>query len=157
MTEVGQLDEVYAQRFDDEDAERKNELWRAICGYLQRFVPRDGAVLDLACDRGDFIRNIDARERWACDVRNVAQYLPEPISFVQTDGLAIAEALPTGHFDLVFMSNYLEHLQSGDAGGRAAAGRRSRAEARRAGDGAPAEHPADRGRRTGTSSTTRSR
>jgi SAM-dependent methyltransferase len=114
VTEVGQLDEVYAQRFDDEDARRKNELWRVICDYLQRYVPRDGVVLDLACDRGDFIRNIDARERWACDVRNVAQYLPEPISFVQTDGLAIAETLPTGHFDLVFMSNYLEHLQSGE-------------------------------------------
>jgi SAM-dependent methyltransferase len=114
VTEVGQLDEVYAQRFDDEDAERKDALWRAICRYLQRYVPRDGAVLDLACDRGDFIRNIDARERWACDVRNVAQYLPESISFVQTDGLAIAATLPIAHFDLVFMSNYLEHLRSGE-------------------------------------------
>jgi ubiquinone/menaquinone biosynthesis C-methylase UbiE len=114
VTEVGQLDEVYAQRFDDEDADRKNELWRVICAHLQRYVRRDGAVLDLACDRGDFIRNIDARERWACDMRDVARYLPEPISFVQTDGLAIAETLPSGHFDLVFMSNYLEHLQSGE-------------------------------------------
>jgi ubiquinone/menaquinone biosynthesis C-methylase UbiE len=112
--EAGQLDEVYAQRFDEEEAERKNDLWRAICGYLQRYVPRAGTVLDLACDRGDFIRNIDARERWACDVRDVARYLPEPISFVQTDGLAIAETLPSSHFDLVFMSNYLEHLKSGE-------------------------------------------
>jgi ubiquinone/menaquinone biosynthesis C-methylase UbiE len=112
--EVERLDEVYAQRFGDEDAERKNELWRVICAYLQRYVPRDGAVLDLACDRGDFIRNIDARERWGCDVRDVAQHLPEAIKFVQTDGLAIAEALPREHFDLVFMSNYLEHLSSGE-------------------------------------------
>lgn len=114
MTELRRLDEVYAQRFDDEDAERKNELWRAICAHLQRYVPRDGAVLDLACDRGDFIRNIDARERWGCDVRDVAHYLPEPITFVQTDGLAITEVLPHQHFDLVFMSNYLEHLPSGE-------------------------------------------
>jgi SAM-dependent methyltransferase len=112
--EAGHLDEVYAQRFGEEDAERKDELWRAICGYLQRYVPREGVVLDLACDRGDFIRNIDARERWACDVRDVARYLPQPISFVQTDGLAIGDTLPTGHFDLVFMSNYLEHLAGGE-------------------------------------------
>ena len=112
MTEAGQLDAVYAQRFSEDEAARKNELWRVICSYLQRYVPRNGAVLDLACDRGDFIRNIDARERWACDMRNVAQYLPQPISFVQTNGLAIAERLPTEHFDLVFMSNYLEHLES---------------------------------------------
>ena len=112
--EAGHLDDVYAQRFDDADAERKNALWRAICAYLQRFVPRDGAVLDLACDRGDFIRNIDARERWGCDVRDVGRYLPEPIRFVQTDGLAIADTLPREHFDLVFMSNYLEHLPGGE-------------------------------------------
>jgi SAM-dependent methyltransferase len=112
--DVGRLEEVYAQRFDDEDAERKNELWREICAYLQRYVPRDGAVLDLACDRGDFIRNIDARERWGCDVRDVAHYLPDTIKFVQTDGLAISDVLPPAHFDLVFMSNYLEHLSSGE-------------------------------------------
>jgi ubiquinone/menaquinone biosynthesis C-methylase UbiE len=112
--DVGRLEEVYAQRFDDEDAERKNELWREICAYLQRYVPRDGAVLDLACDRGDFIRNIDARERWGCDVRDVAHYLPDTIKFVQTDGLAISDVLPPAHFDLVFMSNYLEHLPSGE-------------------------------------------
>ena len=112
--EVRRLDEIYAKRFDGEDAERKNELWGVICAHLQRYVPRDGAVLDLACDRGDFIRNIDARERWGCDMRNVARYLPEPITFVQTDGLAITGVLPPQHFDLVFMSNYLEHLPSGE-------------------------------------------
>jgi ubiquinone/menaquinone biosynthesis C-methylase UbiE len=47
-------------------------------------------------------------------VRDVARYLPEPIKFVQTDGLAIAEVLAHEHFDLVFTSNYLEHLPSGE-------------------------------------------
>jgi SAM-dependent methyltransferase len=110
-----QLDGVYARRFDDEDAARKNELWRVIGRYLQRYVPNDGAVLDLACDRGDFIRNIVARERWGCDVRDVSEYLPESIRFVRTDGLKIANHLPNEHFDLVFMSNYLEHLPDGAA------------------------------------------
>jgi SAM-dependent methyltransferase len=109
------LDEVYAQRFPELEAQRKDELWRAIGRYLQQYVPRGGVVLDLACDHGDFIRNIDARERWGCDLRDVSRHLPEPIRFVQTDGLALADALPVDHFDLVFMSNYLEHLESGEA------------------------------------------
>lgn len=112
---VERLDDVYASRFDDEDAARKDELWKVIGRHLQRYVPRDGVVLDLACDRGDFIRNVTARERWGCDVRDVSAYLPEPIRFVRSDGLLIAEHLPTDHFDLVFMSNYLEHLPDGAA------------------------------------------
>jgi SAM-dependent methyltransferase len=113
--DTGQLDDVYAHRFDDVDAARKDALWRVIGGFLQQFVPRDGAILDLACDRGDFIRNVVAAERWASDVRDVSAFIPPPIRFVQSDGLAIADALPHEHFDLVFMSNYLEHLPNGAA------------------------------------------
>src|SRR4051812_23866679 len=51
------LDTVYQQRFDDEAARKKDEIWREIARYLQRFVPRGACVLDIACDRGDFIRN----------------------------------------------------------------------------------------------------
>jgi SAM-dependent methyltransferase len=109
------LDDVYSSRFDNEDAARKDEVWKVIARHLQRYVPPDSVVLDLACDRGDFIRNIDARERWASDVRDVSAFLPEPIRFVQSDGLLIAEELPTNYFDLVFMSNYLEHLPDGVA------------------------------------------
>jgi SAM-dependent methyltransferase len=112
--EVDQLEGVYSQRFDDADAAAKDAMWEVVCGYLQRFVPREGAVLDLACDRGDFIRHIAARERWASDIRDVSRHLPPAITFVQCNGLAIAEVLPTAYFDLVFMSNYLEHLPSGE-------------------------------------------
>lgn len=106
--------EVYSHRFTEVDADLKNAVWKEICRYLQRFVPRDSVVLDVACDRGYFIRNIEARERWASDLRDVSQFLPDPIRFVQSDGIAISQVLPTGHFDVVFMSNYLEHLPSGD-------------------------------------------
>jgi SAM-dependent methyltransferase len=110
---VARLDAVYHQRFGEADALQKDELWKVICGYLQRFVPVDGTVLDLACDRGDFIRNIRAQERWGCDVRDVSEHLPPSVRFVQTDGLTITETLPHEHFDVVFMSNYLEHLPTG--------------------------------------------
>jgi 2-polyprenyl-3-methyl-5-hydroxy-6-metoxy-1,4-benzoquinol methylase len=72
-------------------------------------------VLDIACDRGAFISNINAREKWAVDVRDVSAHLPPDVRFVRADGLSLREALPIGTFDLVFMSNYLEHLPSADA------------------------------------------
>jgi SAM-dependent methyltransferase len=110
-----QVQDVYERRFSDADAAQKDLLWKEIARFLQRFVRPDAVVLDLACDRGDFIRNIQAAEKWACDVRDVSAHLPESVRFVQCDGIAVAEFVPTGHFDVAFMSNYLEHLPSGDA------------------------------------------
>jgi SAM-dependent methyltransferase len=111
---VGHLDRVYANRFADPDAAAKDRVWVEIGKYLQRYVDADAPVLDLACDRGYFIRNIAATERWATDMRDVAAALPADIRFVQSSGLELAEVLPKAHFGTIFMSNYLEHLESGD-------------------------------------------
>jgi SAM-dependent methyltransferase len=109
------LDDVYERRFSDAEAVEKHALWRVICRHLQRYVDERATVLDLACDRGYFIQNITAGERWATDVRDVSAYLPEEIHFAQADGLTLDRVLPPGSFDVVFMSNYLEHLPSGEA------------------------------------------
>ena len=71
-------------------------------------------MLDIACDRGDFIRNIDAREKWATDIRDMSQTLTQDLHFVQANGLELDHALPVEYFDVAFMSNYLEHLGSSD-------------------------------------------
>ena len=110
----GDLDRIYGHRFGDEDSRVKDALWKEIARFLQRWVPRDGRVLDVACDRGYFIRNIEAGERWATDVREVAADLGPNVHFVQSDGLTLSTAVPQGFFDAVFVSNYLEHLRSPD-------------------------------------------
>ncbi len=86
-----------------------------IVAFLARGIPADGAVLDVACDRGYFIRNVHARERWATNIRAVGGAFDASVRFVQVDGLALSTAVPGAHFDVVFMSNYLEHLADGDA------------------------------------------
>jgi SAM-dependent methyltransferase len=110
------LDDLYTRRFRSRDALAKDAIWRELGRYLgDRFVPRGGAVLDLACDQGYFIRHVSAAERWASDIRDVSRYLPDDVHFVQEDGIALASVLPAAHFDTVFMSNYLEHLPSAEA------------------------------------------
>ena len=90
-------------------------MWREVARWLQRFVPADARVLDVACDRGYFIRNVTARERWATDLRDVSADLTDEVRFVRSDGLRLLDALPRASFDVVFTSNYLEHLPSPDA------------------------------------------
>jgi SAM-dependent methyltransferase len=112
---VSELPElVYEHRFSDEDAVEKQALWKVLGAHLQRYVDERAVVLDLACDRGYFISNITAGERWATDIRDVSAYLPPDVRFVQGTGLTLDTVLPTASFDVVFTSNYLEHLASGD-------------------------------------------
>jgi SAM-dependent methyltransferase len=103
------LDALYAHRFPPAVIARRRAVWREIVRYLQRWVV-PGAVLDVACGEGNFIRHVRARERWATDTRDVSADLPKDVHFVQAAGLELRDALPVGHFDTVFMSNYLEHL-----------------------------------------------
>ena len=116
MTGETDLDGIYRTRFGDGEVAGKLELWTPIVEYLSRWIPADGAVIDIACDRGYLIRNVRARERWATDVRDLsASFADGAIRFVHAEGLALSGAVPNDHFDAAIMSNYLEHLPSTDA------------------------------------------
>ena len=108
------LQQIYARRFSDADTGRRGRVWRELTRYLQRYVAPDARVLDLACDRGGFINAIRCEDRWAVDVRDVREHLDPEVHFVRSDGLRLRQILDAGTFDLVFMSNYLEHLASAD-------------------------------------------
>lgn len=109
------LDWLYQERFDHSLVEAKHAIWRPIVRFLQRYVDPARPVLDIACDRGYFIANVCASERWAADLRDVSPYLPTDVRFVQRNGLDVLGAVPEGYFGTVFMSNYLEHLPTPDA------------------------------------------
>ena len=109
------LPELYEARFDEREISAKDAVWREIVRYLQRYIDAEAPVLDLACDRGHFVRWVRATERWATDIRDVRESLPGDVRFIQASGLDLAEHLPGLYFGTIFMSNYLEHLESSDA------------------------------------------
>lgn len=109
------LPELYEARFDEREVSAKEAVWREIVRYLQRYIDADAPVLDVGCDRGHFIRWVQARQRWATDVRDMRGALPADVRFLQASGLDLAEALSGIEFGTIFMSNYLEHLESSDA------------------------------------------
>jgi SAM-dependent methyltransferase len=109
------LPELYDSRFDEREVSAKDAVWREIVGYLQRYIDPSTPVLDIACDRGHFIRWVAASERWASDIRDVEGQLPDDVHFIKGSGLHLAGMLPTGSFGTVFMSNYLEHLDGPEA------------------------------------------
>jgi SAM-dependent methyltransferase len=109
------LPALYEARFDEREVSAKDAVWREIVAYLQRYIDPLAPVLDIACDRGHFIRWVKASERWASDIRDVERALPPDVRFIRSSGLHLAGALPTGYFGTVFISNYLEHLDGPEA------------------------------------------
>lgn len=88
----------------------RDSAWRAICDYLQRFVPRTGAVLDVGAGYCSFINHIQAGEKHAVDIfPGFAEHAAPGVKTHVAD-CAHLGSLPTRHFDVVFASNLLEHL-----------------------------------------------
>jgi SAM-dependent methyltransferase len=104
------IQELYRERFDSKERERKNRLWKILCGYLQRYFPADGAVLDLGAGYCEFINNIKAARKIAVDMNpDTATFAAPGVTVFQST----CEPMPfleSGSLDAVFLSNVLEHL-----------------------------------------------
>lgn len=94
----------------------RDAVWKVLIrNYFQAIVGRDRAVLDLGSGWGEFIRNIDARSKFAMDLNPDAQSRAgQGVTFLLQDCSA-QWALADNSLDVVFTSNFFEHLPSKDA------------------------------------------
>lgn len=94
-------------RFQPDPARRG--VWREIGAYLQRYAPREGAVLDLGSGYCDFINAIEARQRFALDrYQDPADYADSGVVALQSDAADLSGV--SCPLDMAFSSNLLEHL-----------------------------------------------
>ncbi len=93
-----------------QDLDQREGVWRALAAYLQRYVPRDAAVLDLGAGYCGFINHILARERHALDHSNEVVRRAGPGVRAHVGDVSDLSAFATGSIDVVFASNLLEHL-----------------------------------------------
>lgn len=117
------LERLYDYRFKDVDRTSRQQVWQEISRFLWERYGRPSRVLDPAGGLGEFIANVPADERWAVDlVDHGLTKLPgvtvRIASFFDAD-------LPDAHFDLIFVSNLLEHLATPDEVGEFLARARS--------------------------------
>jgi len=105
------LSELYKIRFSEVELPRKNAIWQVICDqFLQKLIKSSDTVIDIACGYGEFINNIKAKRKIAVDMNPDAQdFLNEEVEFHQCSALQIDADL-IGSADVVFTSNFLEHL-----------------------------------------------
>ncbi len=107
-----ELKKIYHDRFDDHLAYR-NKVWQVLTSmFFSRLISPSATVLDLGCGYGEFINNIICARKYAMDMNpDAAQRLASGITFIEQDCSQIW-ALPEGHLDAIFTSNFFEHLPS---------------------------------------------
>jgi len=106
---------IYRARFDETGIDKRNQVWQALCaGFFNQLVGPDQNVLDMACGYGEFINNVAAKSKSAIDLNPDARHhLAAGIQFQQCP--ATSMDIQSGSKDVVFTSNFLEHLPSKDA------------------------------------------
>jgi SAM-dependent methyltransferase len=109
MTDVAAL---YRTRFEQTGLDRRDRVWKVLCKhFFDQRIPPGSTVLDLACGYGEFINNVTAGRKFAVDLNpDAAQHLASGITFFNAPATDLSII---GHevADVVFTSNFLEHLR----------------------------------------------
>ena len=103
---------IYDYRFKDVNHAQKRIVWNEIALYVYRLTGQPKTVLDPAGGMCEFINNIPSEEKWTVDLNRefLDKYADKSIRQVIGNNLTVE--LPENYFDLVFISNFLEHLDS---------------------------------------------
>jgi SAM-dependent methyltransferase len=109
-SEPGHLRRLYQARFQAKHAYRRL-VWSVLCEqFFQKWVPVDGAVLDLGCGCGEFINQIKAARKYGMDLNpDAAGFLRSEVKYLPQD-CAAPWPLEGDSLDVVFTSNFFEHL-----------------------------------------------
>src|SRR5215208_5938580 len=109
------LTALYRFRFRESERPQKMLIWKALCEhFFQNLIGEERVVADLACGYGEFINNIRARKKFAIDLNpDARQFLGSDVEFCLSRADVIP-AIPDDSIDVVFTSNFLEHLRTKD-------------------------------------------
>lgn len=108
------FERLYSYRFRDIDQDKRAAVWGEIAPHIHGLMGSPSVILDPAAGRGEFVQAAPAEEAWAVDAVAYPEATYKPTTTIVTSRIMDAD-LPTGHFDGVFISNFLEHLPDQEA------------------------------------------
>jgi SAM-dependent methyltransferase len=106
------LDSLYTTRFPEADRAAKDAVWQVLCPrFFQKYVNPNDVVLDLGTGLGEFLRHIKCGRRIAVDIEPLSgRALPMGTEEIFTPSTRLSEHVAAGSVDVVFCSNFFEHL-----------------------------------------------
>lgn len=109
------LQQEYNLRFS-EIAEYRDSVWKVLIDqYFQREFGTNKNILDLGSGWGEFINNIHGSKKYAMDLNPDSRHkISSGVVFLEQD-CSQPWNLPENSLDLVFTSNFFEHLPTKDS------------------------------------------
>ena len=105
---------MYEHRWSEHDLADLRAVWEVLVReYFQSLIPSDGIVLDVGCGFCHFLNAVQAKERIGVDANpDAARYAQPGVEVRTVENLSLGDLQPE-HFDIIFISNFLEHLKDG--------------------------------------------
>ena len=112
------LQRIYAQRFSSQ-IEYRNRVWSILVNhFFSKYIPQDASVLDLGCGYGEFINHVRAAHKYGMDLNpDSPRHLKPDVKFLLQDCSQHWD-IPDHSLDVVFTSNFFEHLPDKTALGK---------------------------------------
>jgi len=107
-----ELEKIYSVRFTGIE-DYRNRVWRVLVAeFFSRWIAPQSTVLDLGCGYGEFINNLAAGQKFAMDLNPAArEHLHTQVQLIEQD-CSRAWPLQNDSLDVVFTSNFFEHLHT---------------------------------------------
>jgi SAM-dependent methyltransferase len=110
IKEPRELQSIYLRRFGVR-VEYRKRLWQTLNrGFFQNYVRPQDTVLDLGCGYGEFINNIQCARKIGMDLNPEARAQLNPDVELVAQDCSTRWQLPDASLDVVFTSNFFEHL-----------------------------------------------
>lgn len=104
------LEQLYHRRFEGMAAYRK-AVWQILVQeFFAKWVPPSSVVLDLGCGHCEFINQVRAAQRFGMDLNPQARRSADQQVEILLQDCSTEWQLPSGALDVVFTSNFFEHL-----------------------------------------------
>lgn len=105
------LNKIYYYRFQKIDQKNKIAVWNEISKYIYNLLGKPKKILDPCAGSCEFLNSLEKAECWGVDIQN--SILINKKSHINAIVSDIFEAdLPKNYFNAIFISNFLEHLNS---------------------------------------------
>ena len=116
MQQADYLQRLYANRFDPSQQKAKLALWKVLIReFLQKYVPPNSTVLDIGGGYCEFINQIQAKQKVLIDLNPDAKMFANAnVNVLNLDILKDDKnkLVSERQFDVIFVSNFFEHLRN---------------------------------------------
>ena len=109
------ISQYYQKRFSKQDNLIRANAWEVLCKFfLQKYIKKTDTVIDFGGGYCEFINNITSQKKIVVDINpDARRFANKEVRVISSKATDLHSSL-NNKVDVVFMSNFLEHLDSKD-------------------------------------------